>query len=252
MYSPRIIKVKSLSALRRIRSIDNPTILDMSRMKETKLMFTDFPRCKVGLEKVILPTGLEYIDKRVFDNSINLVEVENAPVLKFIGDDAFINCSNLIKFPFSPSINYIGENAFQFCTSLKEVNLWDVTGIRANSFDYCTNLEKLKFHKAQVIEHHAFSFTLKLKEIYLPESVTKIGNYAFQGNFSLERLIAMPLVPPQICQETFTCCSFKEILVKKDAVEAYKNAKNWDKLAEVIRGFDDLEFINKESSSSSN
>jgi len=239
MNTIKTIKVKSLKQLSRIKSIDNPTILDLTQLKESKLSKECFPRSKVGLVKIIFQNSLEYIDTRLCENAINLETVENLPMLKFIGDEAFLNCSKLVSFPFSPSINYIGVSAFQFCTSLKGISLWNVPLVSKSCFDYCNSVEKIVMYGVKVIDHHAFACNLKLKEIYLPETVEKISNLAFQAGINTERLTSMASVPPQICQESFTCCSFKKILVKKESLELYKTAKNWEKYSSIMVGFDD-------------
>ena len=131
-----------------------------------------------------------------------------------IGDEAFCWCRNLKSFTFPDSVTSVGRCVFDCCYVLESVVIPDtVTEIGADVFDDCGNLTSIQIspdhpvyecadlvlvNKAQkkiiaasgalrgkyavpdgmkAIDDCAFQGCRELKELFIPDSVTKIGNY---------------------------------------------------------------------------
>ncbi len=82
-----------------------------------------------------------------------------------ISEEAFLCAENLESVELAPSVKTIGQRAFYGCKNLKNIN----------------------FESVQIIESMAFYGCMSLKEIYLPEALNELGNYAF-GYYCNEEL----------------------------------------------------------------
>ena len=113
-----------------------------------------------------------------------------------IGDEAFYNCSGLTSITIGNSVTSIGNYAFQFCPSLTSVTIGNsVTSIGYRAFQYCSRLKKVivkdiaawcgisfsdGFSNPLYYAHRLYSDeNTEITELIIPNSVTSIGNYAF-------------------------------------------------------------------------
>ena len=121
------------------------------------------------VEEIIIPDSVTHIGEEAFEYCEKLKKVVFPASLESIGDDAFNGCSKLIDLDFSrcTALKKIGTKAFCLCDKLKKIDL-----------SKCTELHE--------IEDEAFSGCEKLEEITLPDSVTRIGDYAF-GSCNLKK-----------------------------------------------------------------
>ncbi|MBQ8319307.1 MAG: leucine-rich repeat domain-containing protein [Clostridia bacterium] len=110
-----------------------------------------------------------------------------------IGSGAFIGCNTFTQMFLPDSVEIIDSLAFAGCANLNAV----VTGssverIGSQAFYYCTKLQTVKLghwdfeeealtaSSLKTIENHAFYKCELLKEIEIPDTVEKIGSYAFR------------------------------------------------------------------------
>lgn len=100
-----------------------------------------------------VPEGVEKIEKFAFSNS-SLSEIILPDTLKTIADYGFLDAKKLDKITVPSSVRFVGYSAFSG-SGIKEVTLSE-------------GLEE--------IESSAFEKT-DIKELYIPDSVTKCGNY---------------------------------------------------------------------------
>jgi hypothetical protein len=112
-----------------------------------------------------------------------------------IGDTAFAGCSGLTSVAIPDSVTTIGFTAFLGCTGLKNVAIPDsVTAIGAAAFKVCTSLTAIDVDPANpafsssegVLFNKSRTALLAFPEgkagaYAVPDSVTAIGDYTFQG-----------------------------------------------------------------------
>lgn len=185
-----------------------------------------FAHCE-ALKNVSVPSAA-VIDKGAFAYCRNLLSV-SAPNAVSIGESAFYGCAMLTDADVQNASD-IGKRAFSGCDSLRSVSLPNALNIGAEAFFYCGALESVTLPKSLAnIGELAFTECRALKNIgvdaenpnftsdngvlfdknktellmypvgkeetsyTVPDSVTRIGNYAFGRIASLEK-INMPSV----------------------------------------------------------
>ena len=72
-----------------------------------------------------------------------------------------------------------------------------------------------------------------LKSITIPDSVTSIGSYAFDGCAGLKTIRISAINPPALGSKVFET-SLEKIIVPKSAINAYKSAAGWSIYADKI------------------
>ena len=114
-----------------------------------------------------------------FNEKIQSVKVPNT--VTNICSDAFLKCENLESVDFSKNLLHIEYCAFRGCSKLKEVDIpASVFMIGESAFEDCISLEKVTFHEGlNVILESAF-YNCILKNLELPNSLTKIHKSAFE------------------------------------------------------------------------
>ena len=142
---------------------------------------------------VVFPTGLVSIGENAFLDCYNLTSIQFPHGLKTIGAHAFGNCSGLesdLKIP--DTVIYIGDYAFQECTGIKNVE---------SPLAWSTNAGVWPFHRCALSEFKVTgtpteipnSFFARdefssLEKVIIPETITSIGNNAFNGCYLLTSL----------------------------------------------------------------
>ena len=127
-------------------------------------------------------------------NIVSNTYVDGKGVIEFdgdvttIGEDAFYWCYSLTSITIGDSVTTIGENAFRGCSSLQEVNgkfasedgrCLIIDGV-LNSFAPAGLTEYTIPDSVTTIGDNAFNSCLSLTSVTIPDSVTTIGNYAFE------------------------------------------------------------------------
>lgn len=163
----------------------------------------------------------------------------------------FNGCSNLVSVDLS-KITIIGETAFKSCPLFAgngngDLRIPNLTSIGNNSFGgynrgTCTGLKRvLDLGRITTIPDDTntyqgtFRHQLNLTDVVLPETLTKIGKYAFFGCTALKRISITADTPPTLGSAAFANCpALTGIYVPDESVEAYKAATNWSAYANKI------------------
>lgn len=100
-----------------------------------------------------------------------------------LGDYAFCGVW-LTAFEIPARITKIGYGAFMG-TQLKKMTVpASVKELRGGAFQNCTRLESIEFqNEMEVFPNHTLTYCNMLQKIVLPDNISVIGDYAFDGTF---------------------------------------------------------------------
>ncbi len=126
-----------------------------------------------SLETIKLSSNLESIGRDAFSFNMSLVEIALPDSLTEICDYAFYYCESLKKITIPANVSYIGYAAFGFCSSLEEIEVNS-----ANKFYIVENNILFSKDKTEIISYPAYNTEATYT---IPDSVTKIADYAFAG-----------------------------------------------------------------------
>lgn len=205
-----------------------------------------------SLSNVKLQGNVIKIGDGAFSFNPNLSSIELPESIREIGNDAFVNCNGLKTVTIPKNVVKIGIGAFGFCTGLLNISvdinnesyssqegmLYDkvmtrliqcpagthgivkipegVKEIEDYAFLGCSNIGKSVYLPNSVTEigNHAFEFCGGLEYVKIPQSVTEIGDYAFHNCDGLVYM-EIPEGVTKIGEDAFLDCS-KELVIKTD------------------------------------
>jgi hypothetical protein len=140
---------------------------------------------QVGL---VLPKNLKYIGDYAF-SGIDIYNVTIGESVEYVGNSAFYN-STVTSVTIKSGNTAFGEDAFANCDNLREIKLPDdMKYIYKGMFRSCTNAQ--------------------LTQITLPESVTVIYDFAFDGCAIREITISNNIT--EICRWAFNSSGLRKI-----------------------------------------
>jgi len=119
------------------------------------------PDGNMAVTKIVIPDGVEEIQKY-----------------------AFYNCSALESVVIPKSVRFIREYAFYNDAKLRTANLENVEAIGAHAFDGCKNLESANLKKAYAVDREAFKDCTSLQSLDL-SALRNTGDGAFRGTSGL-------------------------------------------------------------------
>lgn len=209
---------------------------------------------------ITIPSDLTEIKNHTFRNCCNLEHVNIHNNITSIGECAFGQCSSLTSITIPDSVSSIGKFAFYDCTSLRSTIIGrGVTYIGQGAFDNCTGelivncnipdgeyrvsggiFNGFKFAKVTIgnsvtrIGDYTFDGCRSLTSITIPNSVTKIGHYAFASCSSLTS-ITIPDSVTSIGQNAFEgCTSLTSVTIPNSVTSIGRSAFAYcDQFAEV-------------------
>lgn len=140
-----------------------------------------------NLKSIVIPASVTTIGAYAFSGCNNLTSVTFEEGSKLETLDTSFYDSGITEFTIPKNVKKIESIAFMNLSSLKSVRFEDdsnVTVLPSQLFDGCYNLTTIDFgknSKIQTIEYLAFEKCVKLTAVDVPQSVTKIGDWAFRG-----------------------------------------------------------------------
>ncbi len=187
----------------------------------------------LGVKSVKIPENVtidgeecevRWIGACAFANCRALEKIELPETLREIGKHAFFGCESLTKVHLGRNVSVVAENAFENCENLKEVSVadrnkriivkdgvcyshqfygdgYDIFYVPHNLKGDITLLDGLKR-----IKPDAFAGRRWLASVTIPNSVTSIGEWAFNRCTSLTS-IAIPVGVTSIGSSAFDDCN---------------------------------------------
>ncbi len=143
-----------------------------------------------GIQRITISKGIKFIDKHAFANARELSYVNLPSGLEGIGDEVFSGCSMLqkITIPGTVSVEKSGKTWFRDCYNLKGVTFEEGIESIGEWLNY-SKVESVKIPETVTsINDYAFDGCSKLKTIKLPKAVTSIGSYAFNDCKALNNI----------------------------------------------------------------
>ena len=187
-----------------------------------------------GLISIIVEDGNNVYDSR--DNCNAIIETgTNTLILGCkntiipesvtkIGQSAFYQCSGITEITIPESVTTIGYYAFQGCT-LEKIDLPDtIEEIGYQAFYSCTKLSGTLVlpQSLQKIGDYAFAGGNGLSEIVINNSLSSIGKNAFSGCSNLKKIVSYAVNAPVIGADLFSNIGQNgTIIVPKGCIEAY-------------------------------
>ncbi len=187
----------------------------------TSIDNSTFSGC-TSLTSINIPDSVTSIGSYAFDDCTSLTSITIPNSVTSIGNDAFENCTSLTSITIPDSVTIIGNGAFDFCYSLNSVYITDVAawcnisfgGCVANPLYYAKNLylngelvtDLLVPDSVTSIGDYAFEYCTSLEGITIPDSVISIGSSAFENCTSLTS-ITIPDSVTSISAGAFQGCS---------------------------------------------
>lgn len=164
-----------------------------------------------ALETVTLGNGITKIGNRAFEYCTNLKSINIPDTVTVIGSSAFGECLSLVSIDIPKSVTYICEDSFKCYgeSSLKAINV-DENNLYYSSDDgILYDKEKTQLMLCPM-RYAGESYTV-------PESVTSISYYAFEGCEKIKKL-TLPSGLKSIGDNAFQACTNLESVNIPDGV----------------------------------
>ncbi len=162
----------------------------------------------LGLASAVIPETVVSIGDYAFAYRKNLSEIAIPSSVTAIGSYAFANCENLKTIEVSESVKSIQSCVFKSCVSLTKATWRTLVSVPDSVFESCSALTDVKLSSVAKIGERAFSGCIGLKEIILPQSLTEIGEYAF--NKTALASITLPQSIDKVGNGWFSGCKYLE------------------------------------------
>ncbi len=147
----------------------------------------------------VLGNNVTEIGKYAFRDCSGLTSVNIPNSVTSIGYDAFNGCTGLVSITIPSSVTSISDLAFSGCSGLTSVTV-EITDLAA----WCTNPVTFSIPSSCTL-YLSLNGNV-IQDLTIPNSVTKIGNYAFAGCSGLTS-VTIPNSVTEIGNRAFYGCS---------------------------------------------
>lgn len=159
-----------------------------------------------ALADVVLPNSIKRIEMFAFEECKSIKSIEIKEGVEFIGLGAFAKCENMTGISFPGTATIIEDWVLDRCKNLQKIVV-AASNPNYDSRNDCNALIESSTNTLlygscntvipeSVTAIRGTSFeNIGIKHLYIPSSVTTIGDYAFRGCFALESIVVDPANP---------------------------------------------------------
>ena len=192
-----------------------------------------------GLTSITIPNSVTEIRYGAFWGCKGLTSVTIPNSVTSIGSTAFYCCEGLTSITIPNSVTEIGNQAFDICSGLESI-IVEAGNTRYDSRDNCNAIIETSSNtliagckntiipnNVTSIGHFAFEGCTGLTSVTIPNSVTWIGDYAFSGCLGLTS-ITIPNSVTEIGGGAFSGCSgLTSVNIPNSVTEIGSHAFYW-------------------------
>lgn len=207
------IEMIGYQAFRGCSSLKSVTMPDSVEYVESSC----FAGCR-ALTSVRLPAGLEELSSGLFEGCTSLASVEIPDSVRFIYGYAFGNCPSLTSVTIPAGVDYIAEAAFAMDWEGAENGF-----TKLQKFTVESGNKHYKVVSGMLVETEsgtliAYPRGKTTSSLTIPDSISRIGNYAFSYSPYLKS-VTVPGSVKSIGTEAFFYCTSLEKAVLKSGVQ---------------------------------
>ena len=192
-------------------------------------MYREEYRSYQNIEEIVIPEEVTYMDRTRKVTSI--------------GEHAFHDSKNLTSITIPSSVMKIGDTIFQNCNKLNSIHISNLETWCNINYGVNFRVPHLYLNGEEVIEliipqgvpsfSVAFKGCLGLTSVTIPNSVTKIDDYAFVGCKELTTVI-IPNSVTSIGKEAFNICNLTSVTIPNSVTNIGKEAFYNNDLSTVV------------------
>ena len=206
-----------------------------------------------GCKNTLIPTSVTSIGTYAFYGCSSLTSITIPEGVTSIGERAFLNCSSLTSVTIPESVTSIGYGAFHGCTGLTEpvytsklfaylpvsyqgeyVIPSNIETICGGAFHFCSGLTSVSIPES-VTSIGAYAFDgCSMASVTIPSSVASIGDCAFDGCSILTSVTVENPMPVSISSNAFTNRTNATLYVPAGSKAAYEAADYWKEFKEIV------------------
>ena len=134
-----------------------------------------------------------------------------------IGTYAFYGCSDLTSVTIPNSVTAIGDDAFSYCSGLTSVHISDLEA-------WCNIQFISAFSSPLFYAHHLYLNGEEVKDLVIPNSVTSIGNSAFDACYGLTSVTIPNSVTSIDIQAFYACTGLTSATIPSSVTSIGNNA----------------------------
>ncbi len=229
--------------------------LDTSAGTATVLLGDYYAFTSVTIPSEVAYEGRTYavtaVDDNAFSYRSNLKSISLPSSLKRIGSGAFFHCYSLQYVEIPASVQEIGIQAFGGCFNLEQiiVNEGNIHYCSIDGVLFSKDMKSLVAYPAgcgtenyeipatvTTVHTYAFNHCDNLKEIHIPESVTAIGDCAFEY-CSVSVIYCNPIIPPAYSASArlFDDEIYKtgKLFVPEESADDYRAHHEWGRFGHI-------------------
>ena len=225
-----------------------------------------------GLKSIVLPEGLKYIDYSAFSMCDELESITLPQSLESIGNAAFFYCEKLKRLEIPKNVSSIDTEIITYAKNIEEF-IVDIDNGYYTAIDgvlftkdmsnliICNGVKQGSYtipESVTTIAEYAFEGCKKLTSVTIPANVNNISGRAFWNCNNLGEIHINAVNPPTIAENAFS--EYKAtIFVPANSIENYKKANIWKNFSEfyalgtIVKGskivVDDITYLVTETNS---